>query len=133
MQQEMDEHFNDTYEQDEYYDEDELQAEINESIETKDQNLGDALENMKMLQEIALEQKHMERGGTMMDQSADIHVEPLDENLLTKLKDFDVKKLKTKRFAEMIHQERVVMTLYMIIFMSVFLKFRKTHRTTHLR
>ena len=111
----MDEMFdNDTNEYgDEYADQEEFQDEINQSMLTKDMNLEDALENMKMLQDITVEEKHMQRGGTAME-GAGFQFEYVDENLLKGLEDFDLKKIKSKRFAEMIPQERVVMTLYMI-------------------
>ena len=63
-----------------------------------------------MLQDKDVEKKQMQRGGTMMD-GANISFEYVDENLLKGLDDFDVDKIKAKRFTELIPQEQVVLTL----------------------
>lgn len=69
-------------------------------INLKEQNLADAMENMKMIQDLTI--------NTSLFKNSTYQVEFL------RYKEMDLQKVLTKRFAELTPAERVVLTLHLI-------------------
>ena len=79
----------------------------------RERNILDALENMKMLQDLTITTGQMQH--TKIDsQDGDGGKNIVDEAVLTNLKDIELKSLIDKRFGELNAAEKVVLTLHMI-------------------
>lgn len=80
----------------------------------RERNIKDAIENMKMLQDLTITTGAMQH--TKVDSTTDGEggKNLVDEALLTKLQDRDVKLLIDKRYGELNAAEKVVLTLHMI-------------------